>query len=82
MSNPDCKPTTYQQNLAKLPRALTPLVERPQWAVWRWTQLGNGRWQKPPFVATADADNQLYSRSASFIFATIKLFPQPAWITG
>jgi primase-polymerase (primpol)-like protein len=37
--------------LAKLPRALAPLIERPQWAVWRWTQLENGRWQKPPFMA-------------------------------
>ena len=29
--------------------ALAPLIERPQWAVWRWTQQDNGRWQKPPF---------------------------------
>jgi hypothetical protein len=28
------------------------LCERPQWAVWRWTQLENGRWQKPPYLAT------------------------------
>jgi AAA domain len=45
------KPTTHQGNLAKLPRALAPLIERPQWAVWRWTRQGNG-WQKPPFMAT------------------------------
>ena len=45
------KPTTHQGNLAKLPRALAPLIERPQWAVWRWTQLPNGKWQKPPFMA-------------------------------
>jgi hypothetical protein len=45
------KPTTYQGDLAKLPRALTPLIERRQWAVWRWTQQPNGRWQKPPFQA-------------------------------
>ena len=45
------KPTTHQQDLAKLPRALAPLIERPQWAVWRWTQQDNGRWQKPPFMA-------------------------------
>jgi hypothetical protein len=38
--------------LSKLPRALAPLVERPQWAVWRWTQRDNGTWQKPPFMAT------------------------------
>jgi hypothetical protein len=47
----DAKPTIHQRDLAKLPRALAPLIERPQWAVWRWTQLGNGRWQKPPFMA-------------------------------
>jgi hypothetical protein len=29
-----------------------PLIERPQWAIWRWTQQDNGRWQKPPFMAT------------------------------
>jgi hypothetical protein len=46
------KPITYNRNLAKLPRALAPLIEQPQWAVWRWTQTGNGRWQKPPFMAT------------------------------
>jgi hypothetical protein len=45
------KPTTYQSDLAKLPRALTPLVERPQWVVWRWTQQSNGRCQKPPYQA-------------------------------
>ena len=45
------KPTTHQGDLAKLPRALTPLVERPQWVVWRWTQQSNGRWQKPPYQA-------------------------------
>ena len=26
-------------------------MARPQWAVWRWTQQDNGRWQKPPFMA-------------------------------
>jgi primase-polymerase (primpol)-like protein len=49
--NPDAKPTTHQGDLAKLPRALTPLIEQPQWAVWRWTWQSNGRWQKPPFQA-------------------------------
>ena len=53
MANPGNKPTTYQQNLAKLPRALAPLQERPQWAVWRWTFQNGSRWQKPPFMATA-----------------------------
>jgi hypothetical protein len=46
------KPTTHQGNLAKLPRALEPLIERKQWCVWRWTQKLDGSWQKPPFIAT------------------------------
>jgi AAA domain-containing protein len=46
------RPTTCQRDLAKLPRALAPLIERSQWGVWRWTQLPNGKWQKPPFMAT------------------------------
>jgi hypothetical protein len=37
--------------LAKLPPALMPLIERPQWCVWRWTQKPDGSWQKPPFMA-------------------------------
>jgi hypothetical protein len=45
------KPITCQSDLAKLPRALAPLIERPQWAVWRWTQKPDGTWQKPPFQA-------------------------------
>ncbi len=52
MTRNDLKPTTYQRNLAKLPPALMPLIERPQWCVWRWTQKADGKWQKPPFVAT------------------------------
>jgi len=51
-SNNSGKPTTAQGNLAKLPRALAPLIERPQWTVWRWTQKPDGSWQKPPFMAT------------------------------
>jgi hypothetical protein len=51
MTNNDNRPTTCQADLAKLPRALVPLIERPQWCVWRWEQRGNG-WQKPPFMAT------------------------------
>src|SRR5215467_5824800 len=46
------KPTTHQGNLAKLPRALAPLIEREQWCVWRWRQKPDGSWQKPPFIAT------------------------------
>src|SRR5262245_57749433 len=45
------KPVTYQRDLAKLPPALAPLIERPQWCIWRWTQQPNGKWQKPPFMA-------------------------------
>jgi hypothetical protein len=56
MENPnDNKPTTHQKDLAKLPRALAPLLERPQWAVWRWTLQKNGRWQKPPYIAKEPA---------------------------
>jgi hypothetical protein len=47
----DAKPSTHQVDLAKLPRALAPLIERPQWAVWKWTRQGDN-WQKPPFIAT------------------------------
>jgi hypothetical protein len=47
----NAKPITHQRNLAKLPRALAPLIERTQWAVWRWTQKPDGGWQKPPFIA-------------------------------
>jgi primase-polymerase (primpol)-like protein len=52
METPRTRPITYQKNLAKLPRALALLCERPQWAIWRWTPLANGRWQKPPFMAS------------------------------
>jgi AAA domain len=51
MNHTEQKPITVQRDLTKLPRALAPLIERPQWAVWRWTQLPNGKWQKPPFMA-------------------------------
>jgi AAA domain len=47
----DVKPATHQGNLAKLPRALAPLIERKQWAVWRWIEKPDGSWQKPPFQA-------------------------------
>jgi hypothetical protein len=52
MTPNDVKLTTHQRDLANLPPALLPLIERPQWCVWRWTQLPNGKWQKPPFMAT------------------------------
>ena len=44
-------PITHQADLAKLPPALMPLIERPQWCIWRWTQKPDGSWQKPPFMA-------------------------------
>src|SRR6516164_4058717 len=46
------KPVTHQGDLAKLPRALAPLLERKQWCIWRWTLKPDGSWQKPPFIAT------------------------------
>ena len=46
------KPLTHQGDLAKLPRALAPLLERKQWCIWRWTLKPDGSWQKPPFIAT------------------------------
>src|SRR5215467_133196 len=51
MTRNDAKPITYQRNLAKLPKALAPLIERPQWCVWRWTQKPDGSCQKPPYMA-------------------------------
>ena len=52
MNSNNNKPAIYQTDLTRLPPALAPLIERPQWALWRWTQQDNGRWQKPPFMAT------------------------------
>jgi hypothetical protein len=46
------KPVTHQGDLAKLPRALAPLLERQHWCIWRWTPKPDGSWQKPPFIAT------------------------------
>jgi len=51
MTRNNTQPVTHQGNLAKLPKALAPLIERPQWAVWRWTQKPDRSWQKPPFMA-------------------------------
>ena len=52
MTRNERKPTTYQRNLAKPPWALAPLIQRPQWCIWRWTQKPDGSWRKPPYVAT------------------------------
>jgi hypothetical protein len=46
------KPVPHQGDLAKLPRALAPLLDRKQWCIWRWTPNPDGSWQKPPFIAT------------------------------
>jgi hypothetical protein len=55
VSSTNTIPTTYQRDLAKLPLALAPLIERPQWAIWRWTQRPDGSWQKPPYQAMQPA---------------------------
>jgi len=52
MMHSHARPTTYQRDLAKLPPALMPLIERPQWCVWRWIPRPDGSRQKPPFMAT------------------------------
>ena len=58
----NAKPITYQGDLAKLPKALAPLIARPQWAVWRWTQspmeVGRSRrlWRYSPIGTPARAD--------------------------
>jgi hypothetical protein len=52
MPGNDSKPTTFQGNLSKLPKALSALVARPQWCVWRWERTPKGAWQKPPYMAT------------------------------
>ena len=41
-------PITHQADLAKLPPALMPLIERPQWCIWRWTQKPDGSWLLNP----------------------------------
>jgi len=44
------KPTLHSGDLANPPAALRPLLERPQWAIWRLIWDGT-RWHKPPFQA-------------------------------
>ena len=61
------KPTTHQADLAKLPRALAPLLERPQWAIWRWTPKPGGGWQKPPFMATRAGATRQHNRSGHLV---------------
>jgi hypothetical protein len=51
MTRNNTNPITHQGNLAKLPKALTPLIECKQWCIWRWTHKPDGTWQKPPFMA-------------------------------
>jgi hypothetical protein len=54
------KPTLHSGDRANPPAALRPLVERPQWAIWRLTWDGT-RWHKPPFMAR---DPQRHASSA------------------
>ena len=49
MPDNNIKPTTHPSNLSKLPKALSALIEREQWAVWKWTRTPKGAWQKPPY---------------------------------
>lgn len=60
------KPTTHQGDLAKLPLALAPLVERPQWCIWCWTVKVGGGWQKPPFMAADPARNASSTDSSTW----------------
>jgi hypothetical protein len=43
------KPTAHPSNFSKLPKALSALIERERWAVWKWTRTEKGVWQKPPY---------------------------------
>jgi hypothetical protein len=76
---PGPRPKTHNGNLADLPPPLRPLIERDQWAIWRWTVQG-GKWQKPPFqvrdpdkhVSTADPSTwATYNASALAVAAGI-----------
>jgi hypothetical protein len=58
------KPVTHQGDLAELPRALAPLLDRKQWCIWRWTPKPDGSWQKPPFIAT-QPDRHASTKDAS-----------------
>ena len=60
------KPATYQADLVKPPRALAPLLARPQWAIWRWTPKPGGGWQKPPFMATRPERHASVTDSSSW----------------
>ena len=60
------KPITHQADLAKLPRALTPLIGRSQWAIWRWTPKPGGGFQKPPFMATRPERHASVTDSSSW----------------
>ena len=49
MDSLDSKPSTYSNDIARLPAALSPLCAMPNWVVWRWTKNGSSKWTKPPF---------------------------------
>ena len=55
------KPILVCGDLANPPAALRPLLERPQWAIWRLIWDGT-RWHKPPFQAR---DPQRHASSAN-----------------
>jgi hypothetical protein len=48
MNKPNNKVET---NLENFPVALAPLCQVDHWVIWRWEQR-NGKWTKPPFMAT------------------------------
>lgn len=47
------RPVAFQGDLRKLPDALKPLTEMPNWVCWKWQWKINkrrgGKWDKPPF---------------------------------
>jgi hypothetical protein len=45
------RPETFTRYEAEPPIALFPLLQMPNWCVWRWEQK-NGKWTKPPFRAS------------------------------
>jgi Family of unknown function (DUF5906) len=46
----DDKPISIQGDLRHLPRALEPLIERPNWVLWRWEKNEKGNdWTKVPY---------------------------------
>ena len=44
-------PRTFNGDIGALPAALSPLYEKDQWVIWRWTENGSDKWTKPPLQA-------------------------------